>query len=137
MIDLGAFSFVDLLDAIADRVAERIAERDHSLITQHDRRGLGRRRHIEAVRRRIAEGRAGAYIRGRDYLLTPAAVREELERGGPRRAGDAEHPTAAAARARRAAAAAATAAEAAELEALSRKLDAELAAVSRGATRKH
>ena len=71
----------DFIDAVADRLAERLAERDDSLIDQKDRRGLVGRRHIDAVRRRIAAKAGGAYIRGRDYLLTPAAVRDELARG--------------------------------------------------------
>jgi hypothetical protein len=69
-----------LVDALADRIADRIAARDESLIDQNDARGLLGRRHIDAVKRRRAEKRGDAWVRGRDYLMTPAAVREELER---------------------------------------------------------
>lgn len=73
-----------LLDALADRIAERMAKREAGLISQRDRRGLGKRRHINAVRRRIAERQGGAFKLGDDYMLTPEAVREELERFGPK-----------------------------------------------------
>lgn len=41
---------------------------------------LSRRRHINACRRRVAEGLEGASIVGRRYLLTPAAIDAELGR---------------------------------------------------------
>lgn len=83
-----------LVDALADRIAERIAARDESLIDQRDARGLLGRRHIDAVKRRRAEKRGDAWIRGRDYLMTPAAVREELELASGT-AGEPEAPPAA------------------------------------------
>ena len=117
-----------ILDAIADRIADRIAERDASLVSQRDPRGLGGRRHIEVVRRRIAEKAGGAYKKGRDYLLTPVAVREELERfgtdagndnvGGPRRP-------------RKTTAKAGVAAEHDELMRLKRELEADMRAARR------
>jgi hypothetical protein len=70
----------EFIFALADALAERLAERDESLIDQRDRRGLMGRRHIDAVRRRIAEGRKDSFIRKRDYLMTPAALRDELVR---------------------------------------------------------
>lgn len=80
----GGVTLDAFIDAVAerfvDRLAERFAERDDSLIDQRDPRGLLGRRHIEAVRRRRAEGAGGAYIKGRDFLLTPQAAREELGR---------------------------------------------------------
>lgn len=80
----GGVTLDAFIDAVAerfvDRLAERFAERDDSLIDQRDPRGLLGRRHIEAVRRRRADGAGGAYIKGRDFLLTPQAAREELER---------------------------------------------------------
>lgn len=137
MMDIASLSLADFLDALADRVADRIAERDESLVDQRDRRGLMGRRHIEAVKRRMSAGEPGAYVRGRDYLLTPAAVRDELERFGRRRRDDFNEPAAVAARARRAANDGATDQQSAELEALSRKLDAELAGAAASARRKH
>lgn len=41
---------------------------------------LGRRRHINAVRRRVAEGAEGARVVGRRYLLTAEVVDAELGR---------------------------------------------------------
>lgn len=76
-----AFMFESLIDAIADRIADRIEARDASLIDQNDKRGFMGRRHIEIVRARMAEKKHGAFKNGRDYCLTPAALREEMERG--------------------------------------------------------
>lgn len=73
-------SLDDLVNVIAERVADCIAARDPALIDQRDARGLKGRRHIDAVRRRMSEKAGGAFCKGRDYLLTPTAVREELER---------------------------------------------------------
>lgn len=39
---------------------------------------LGPRRHCDAVKRRLAAGAGGAAKIGRRYLLTPAALQEEL-----------------------------------------------------------
>jgi hypothetical protein len=41
---------------------------------------LGRRRHIAAVRRRVAAGDAGAVVLGRNYLLSQEAHAEEIRR---------------------------------------------------------
>lgn len=130
MIDLAGFTLRDLLEAFADVVADKIAERDQSLISQHDRRGLGKRRHIEACKRRMREGTGDAWKRDRDYLMTPAAVRDELTRFGAREV-ERDEPSTVRARAKTAATAGKSEAEAAELAALSRKLDAELAAAAR------
>lgn len=47
---------------------------------------LGRRRHIAAVRSRVASGATGAAIIGRRYLLTREAIEAELMRvSGARR----------------------------------------------------
>jgi hypothetical protein len=78
-------SLEDLVRAIGAAVADCMEARDQALVSQRDPRGLRGRRHIEAVRRRVAEQtRSGAerdaFIRDRDYLLTPAAVRDELAR---------------------------------------------------------
>jgi hypothetical protein len=80
---MGPDSLDGILDAIADRLAVRLAAHSQDLISQRDRRGLGPRRHREAVKRRRENGEGGAYINGRDYLLTPAALLEELERCAP------------------------------------------------------
>jgi hypothetical protein len=76
--------FEALATALAERVAQKIDEREEGRITQRSRKSLGKRRHPAAVRRRIREGQGGAYIIGRDFVLTPEALREELERFGPR-----------------------------------------------------
>lgn len=121
----------ELFDALADRIADRLASRDPSLIDQRDRRGLLGRRHIDAVRRRIAEKAGDAYVRGRDYLLTPAAVRDELERlSKPGLVSRAPEPPL---KARKPSKATAKAAESAELAKLKRELEAEMSAARRGA----
>ena len=114
-----------ILDAIADRLAERLERRDQTRINQRDPRGLGPRRHREVVKRRIREHQGGAYIRGRDYELTPEALREELEQFGPRGVDSGKLVPAAMRRCK------ATSTESAEVAALRRKLDAELGAPTR------
>jgi hypothetical protein len=83
MNDRGAL-LEDLLDALADAVANRVVDRLRSGATAGmvDQAGssLGRRRHIEAVRRRVAAGEPGAVQLGRRYLLTQAALEEEARR---------------------------------------------------------
>lgn len=68
-----------LLDEIADRVAARILKAQSRMISQSASE-LGPRKHREAVKRRIDQGLDGAVIRGRRFLLTPEALREELMR---------------------------------------------------------
>lgn len=72
------------IDELAERVVEKIHARDNGRINQRHKLSLGKKRHPEAVRRRIREKQGGAYHIGRDYELTPEALREELERFGPR-----------------------------------------------------
>jgi hypothetical protein len=59
-----------------------------------DQRGspLGRNRHCAAVRRRIDEGKPGAWIVGRKYLLSVEALREELDHLGRRGAAERSSP---------------------------------------------
>jgi hypothetical protein len=75
----------DLLDALADRIAARVEERLRSgpqgWIAQ-DVSQLGRRRHIAAVRRRVAAGVGGAALVGRRALLSPEALEAELKHVG-------------------------------------------------------
>jgi hypothetical protein len=78
-----------LIDEFADRIASRVAERlracEPGLIDQTCS-PLGRRRHCAVVRARIARAQGGASIIGRRYLLSSAALAEELGRcSGPRR----------------------------------------------------
>jgi hypothetical protein len=79
-------TFEWFIGQLADALLDRMEARDEGLISQRDRRGLMGRRHIDAVKRRIADELAAgteprtAFQRGRDYLLTPAAAREELAR---------------------------------------------------------
>ena len=65
---------------------EQRAGTDQGWVDQHAST-LGPRRHCSAARRRLAEGAGGAEHVGRRWLLTPAAVDEEL--GRPRRQRDA------------------------------------------------
>lgn len=91
-------SLEDFIDVLASRVADCIASRDPSLIDQRNPEGLRGRRHIDAVRRRMAEERAlppnakTAFCKGGEYLMTRSAVREELARLS--RYAMAEHPEA-------------------------------------------
>ncbi len=63
--------------AIAVAVAAELRAGD---VKMTDQAGspLGRRRHIAAVRRRVATGEPGACIVARRYLLSPEALAEEL-----------------------------------------------------------
>jgi hypothetical protein len=130
-------SIEELFDMFADRVADRIAARDPSLVDQHDPRGLRGRRHIDAVRRRMADERKDptapktAFQKGREYLLTPAAVRDELERMS-RGALSAHVPPE---RPRKTSKASAKAAESAELATLKRELESEMVAARRAVSR--
>lgn len=74
------------LDAFADRVAERLEARRGRMVNQAESQ-LGRRKHRDAVTRRLANDEGGAGISGRNFLLTPQAIREELARGSGRNRG--------------------------------------------------
>jgi hypothetical protein len=125
-LDLDGATVRMLLRAFAAEVAACLAELDDGLIDQRDRRGLMGRRHIEAVRRRMKAKAGGAWKRGRDYLLTPAAVLEELERGNGEMSNDSG---AAPARPRKAKGARANDQRAAELAQLKREVEAEMRGV--------
>jgi hypothetical protein len=114
----------------AEAVADAVCARDPSLIDQRDPRGLGGRRHIEAVRRRMAERTGDAFQKGRDYLLTPAAVRDELERLS--RPGLVSRTSEPRPKARKPSKSSAKAAESAELAKLKRELESEMSAARRG-----
>ncbi len=68
----------ELADSIADKVLDRLRGGGHGW---HDQSAspLGRRRHIAAVRRRVAAGAGGAAIVDRAHLLSREALAEELE----------------------------------------------------------
>ena len=72
-----------LLEVLAERVAVRVVERlragEVGMIDQ-TRSPLGRRRHIAAVRRLVAAGKAGAAVVGRRYLLSREALDAEVAR---------------------------------------------------------
>lgn len=74
-----------LLDALAETVAERVAEKlrgtCNDMVDQSTSR-LGPRRHIAAVRRRLAAGLPGAARMGRTFLLSQEALREEMATAG-------------------------------------------------------
>jgi hypothetical protein len=58
---------------------------DDDLIEQNSRKSkLGRRGHVDAVRRRVEAREPGAFIRGRKFLLSPEAHEEELARSTAR-----------------------------------------------------
>jgi hypothetical protein len=83
---VNAAAFEALLDEFAERVAAKVSERLScgSLpgAIEQARSPLGRRRHIAAVRRRVAAGQPGAAIVGRRHLLSAEALTEELARAG-------------------------------------------------------
>jgi hypothetical protein len=71
------------LEALLDWLAAELAERVQRQLARAQwvaqaESPLGRRRHIGAVRRRVAVADPGARIMGRRYLLRPEAVDEEL-----------------------------------------------------------
>jgi len=83
--DQSAF---DLLRALAKTlapfVAEQLKESKHIEWIDQRESQLGKRRHINAVRRRMAANDPEARIVGRRHLLTSAAHEDELERIGAR-----------------------------------------------------
>jgi hypothetical protein len=70
----------DVLEAAARRARELEAEQRSELRTWTDQTTspLGRRRHVAAVRRRLAAGLDGVAVIGRRHLLAPAALDAEL-----------------------------------------------------------
>lgn len=68
-------------DLVADKVLDRLRGGGHGWFDQ-SASPLGRRRHIAAVRARIASGAGGAAIIDRRHLLSREALSEELERRG-------------------------------------------------------
>lgn len=79
-------AFEPYLEVFADKVAERLEARRGRMVNQAESE-LGRRKHREAVTRRLANNEGGAGISGRNFLLTREAIREELAAGRPRRGG--------------------------------------------------
>lgn len=72
-----------LLDELADRIAARLDERQRAgrpgWVSQA-KSPLGSRRHCRAVNRRLEAGESGAHAVGRQRLLSPEALGEELAR---------------------------------------------------------
>ena len=70
----------EVLEAAARRARELEGEQRSELRTWTDQAisPLGRRRHVAAVRRRLAARLDGAVIVGRRHLLAPAALDAEL-----------------------------------------------------------
>lgn len=70
-----------VLETIADLVAAKVVrllrDGDVGMVDQHGS-PLGNRRHISAVRRRLASGEGGAAKVGRRYLLSTEALSNEL-----------------------------------------------------------
>lgn len=64
---------------LARFVADELRATDTTIVTQHES-PLGPRGHRAAVKRRVAEGTGDAWIRKRKYLMTRAALLEELSR---------------------------------------------------------
>ena len=81
MNDELAAAFRVLADAVADRVIERLRGGVSPSWTDQRASQLGVRRHCSAVRRRIANAEGGAAIVGRQFLLDPEALAQELTRG--------------------------------------------------------
>lgn len=66
-----------LAEALVPRIKAEV-ERSSVWVCQTDS-PLGRNRHCAAVKRRLAEGLEGASLIGRKCLLTPEALREEMQ----------------------------------------------------------
>jgi hypothetical protein len=79
---LLSFITDELARKIGRIVARELRGEDPRLIDQAFSQ-LGRRRHIAAVRRRLAEGKPGASVVGRRFLLSQEAHAEELGRLQP------------------------------------------------------
>lgn len=68
-----------MLDEITQVIATKVAEAlGPTLWVAQKGSALGRNRHIAAVRRRVIDGKPGAVIAGKRYLLSPSALQEEL-----------------------------------------------------------
>lgn len=81
---------LDLLaDALAARVAAKLQEGQRGMLDQ-TASPLGRRRHINHVRRLHGQGDAGVAIVGRRYLATREVIDAELGRLGRRPAEQAD-----------------------------------------------
>jgi hypothetical protein len=67
-----------LADAISDRVVARLSAGSHAGFVDQAGSPLGRRRHINVVRRIVAAGQPGAAIIGRRHLLARERIDSEL-----------------------------------------------------------
>jgi hypothetical protein len=72
-----ARAFSAIVEAIAGRAAEGDGAAEPGWLDQHHS-DLTVRQHCQAVRRRRAEGKPGASVKGRRYLLTREALWEEM-----------------------------------------------------------
>lgn len=79
----GTIDLEPYMDRLAFKIADELERRRGRMVNQAESE-LGRRRHREAVTRRLANNEGGAGISGRNFLLTREAVREELASGGGR-----------------------------------------------------
>lgn len=81
------------IEAIADRVVAKLASTAARMVSQHGS-PLGSRHHINAVRRRVADGdpEAGISPDGRRHYLSHAALQEELRRQPPAAKSETRNP---------------------------------------------
>lgn len=80
--DLSLSALARILRAAADEadaIARESAQDRREWVSQSES-PIGRRKHIQAVRRRMQVGLGGAGQSGRRYLLSPEAIAEELGR---------------------------------------------------------
>jgi hypothetical protein len=75
-----------LVQTARDVIREVVRESAEAELKLIDQRGspLGRNRHCAAVKRRVFEGKPGAWVVGRRCLLSAEALREELDDLGRR-----------------------------------------------------
>jgi hypothetical protein len=73
----------ELFGRFAALVGEQIRNGNVSGVVDQSESPLGPHRHCAAVRRRIAQKEGGANRLGKKYLLTQAALQEELMAGKP------------------------------------------------------
>lgn len=75
----------DLLDQFAELVAEKLERRMRAsnqpgAQIDQSKSPLGRKKHCQAVRARLARGESGASVVGRKHYLTSEALEDELRR---------------------------------------------------------
>lgn len=80
MKELRDLTVGQLVQLVARAVVDELRAGEHAGMVDQSGSSLGRRRHIEAVRRRVAAAEPGAVQLGRRYLLSSEAHEDELRK---------------------------------------------------------